>query len=239
MQVIAGWGWKHREVAVEEKLKVKNQAKILAVELLNEGGFDFPRFCLNDTVLITGDGHTLPHDVRHFESLAIPHDVYCVNRSMLFFERPITHWAAVDIEETVWFSENINSKVKPVGHRILRHGVGELKVGNDVHWRAVNFAQLNTIAKHLWTGNSTLLAILSSIVMDYKRIVLAGVPLDTGPHWYEPEGTEGPNWVGMVYRQWMDFKMEIPEAERVRSLSGYSAFIFGKPTKEWLNGDNH
>jgi hypothetical protein len=239
MKVFAAWGWKNKEVAQEEKLKEKNQAKILAVELLNKNGFPFENYCKNDTVLITGDGHTLPNDVRHFESLNIPHDVYCVNRSMLFFERPITHWGAVDSEESVWFSMHLNKKIKPKGHRVIRHGVGRFPVAHDVHWRAINFNEMNPIAKHLWTGNSSLLAILSAIVMDYKRIVLAGIPLDTGPHWYQPKGTQGPNWVGMVYRQWMDLKMERPEAERIRSLSGYSAFIFGKPTKEWLNGNGN
>ncbi len=237
MKVIGGWAWLNREVAVEEKVKVKNQMKVLAVELLNEGGFPFEKYCKHDTVLVTGDGHTLPDDVRRFESWNIPHDVYCVNRSMLFFERPITHWGAVDSEESVWFSENVNRKIKPKGHRILRHCIGEMPMGHDIHWRAINFAEMNKIAKHLWTGNSSLLAILSSVEMGYKRIVLAGIPLDTKQHWYHPEGTEGPNWVGMVYRQWMDFKMEIPEAERVRSLSGYSQFIFGEPTREWLNGN--
>jgi hypothetical protein len=34
----------------------------------------------------------------------------------------------------------------------------------------------------------------------------------------------------------MDFKMIVPEAENVRSMSGYSAFILGKAEKDWVNG---
>jgi len=34
----------------------------------------------------------------------------------------------------------------------------------------------------------------------------------------------------------MDYKMEAPEAEKVRSMGGYSAFIMGKANKEWVTG---
>jgi hypothetical protein len=60
--------------------------------------------------------------------------------------------------------------------------------------------------------------------------------LDRQPHWYEPGDTRGPNWVGACYTQWMDFKMQMPDmAEKVRSMSGYSAFILGKAEKDWIN----
>jgi hypothetical protein len=107
-------------------------------------------------------------------------------------------------------------------------------MGFDVFWRAENFEDMQGYAKNIWTGNSSYLAILSALYMGYKKVVLAGVPLDTGPHWYEPKGTEGPNWVGKVYRQWMDFKIEQNGADKVRSLSGYSKFILGEANKKWL-----
>lgn len=239
LKVISGWRWVHKNIPVAEKLKNKNQAKVMGLECINPGKFsvDFTRYCVNDTVLITGDGHTLPGDVKRFEDWGILHDIYCVNRSMLFFQRPITHWGAVDCEEAVWFSENVNSSI--LGETpILRHTIGILPSGFDVYWRALNFEDMQGYAKNIWTGNSAYMAVLSVVAMGYKKIVLAGVPLDTGPHWYEPKGTEGPNWVGKVYRQWIDFKQESPDAHKVRSLSGYSAFILGEPEKAWLQKTN-
>ena len=62
------------------------------------------------------------------------------------------------------------------------------------------------------------------------------MPLDSLPHWYEdPAVHAGPNWAGHVYRQWMDFAQKVPGAENVRSMSGYSAFILGEATKDWIN----
>jgi hypothetical protein len=72
--------------------------------------------------------------------------------------------------------------------------------------------------------------------MGYEKIVVAGMPLDMEPCWYEPDSDEGPNWMGWMYVQWMDFKTNVPAAQRVRSMSGYSEFILGKANKEWCNG---
>lgn len=237
MKVISGWRWIDKQISVEQKLTVKNDTKVLDLECLNNGGFDFSSYCKNKTVLITGDGNCLANDVTRFEQFNLPHDVYCVNRSMLWFERPITHWAAVDCEESMWFTKNLNSKITPSGHRILRHGIGVLPYGFDVFWRAANYGEMTPVGQHLWQGNSVFLAILSSIKMGYSKIVLAGVPLDTSKHWYAPEGSTGPNWLGKVYRQWMDFKTEHPGSSGVRAMSGYSAFILGEATEGWFNGD--
>jgi hypothetical protein len=65
------------------------------------------------------------------------------------------------------------------------------------------------------------------------------MPLDTGPHFYEPEGTQGPLWTGLTFMQWMDFKTKVPEADRVRSMQGYSAFILGTATKGWSCSKAH
>jgi hypothetical protein len=239
MKTISGWKWVHKNIPIEQKLKNSNQVKVFAVELINppQLSINLSAFCQHDTVLITGDGASLPKDVKNFESFNVDYDTYCVNRSMLYFQKPINHWGAVDCEEATWFSENLNAAIKPNGHRICRHTIGILPWGFDAFWRADNFEDMMGYAKNIWTGNSAYMAMLVCIEMGYKKIVVAGVPLDTGPHWYEPEGTEGPNWVGKVYRQWMDFKTKVPGAERVRSMSGYSGFILEQPTKEWLNGN--
>lgn len=232
MQVLKTMKWFDKPVPDAEKRKAKNLVKVTRVRLMNHD-FDYSKYCDNDTVLITGDGHTLPGDVKRFDALNIPHDLFCVNRSMLFFQREVRHWAAVDVQECVWFSENYQGYF---GTRICRHTIGQMPIAFDAYWIAEN--NLEGYAKMLWTGNSSMLAILASFEMGYKKIILAGIPLDNGPHWYEPADTPGPEWIGRVYQQWMDVKILRPEAERVRSLSGYSAFIFGEPTKEWLNGNS-
>jgi len=229
------WKWKKKGIPLSERVKKRNQAKVWALRCVNRESFDDLR--KNDTVLVTGDAWTLPEDVKIFESFGIPHDLYCVNRSMLFFERPVLHWAAVDAEESAWFAANVNDKVFPHGHRIWRHTLGIIPIAYDWFWQVCNDDR-SEIGKHLWMGNTGYFAILTAVAMGYKKIVIAGMPLDNGRHFYDPEGTEGPQWIGRAYTQWMDFKLKVPESERVRSMSGYTAFMLGRADKEWLNGDS-
>jgi hypothetical protein len=193
----------------------------------------------HSVVLITGDGATLPDEVKEFESWNIPHDIFAVNKSLLFFQRPIKHWTAVDAEESGWFAENLKEDVLPPKDqgRLLRHTIGICTNGYDIFWEAVEPME-NEMQGRLWVGNTGYFALLAAVAMGYEKIVLAGIPLDTNRCWYEAADEVGPHWVPETYTTWMDFKMKVPEAERARSMGGYSGFILGKADREWLNGQS-
>uniref|UniRef100_A0A6M3KIV2 Uncharacterized protein n=1 Tax=viral metagenome TaxID=1070528 RepID=A0A6M3KIV2_9ZZZZ len=86
----------------------------------------------------------------------------------------------------------------------------------------------------LWHGSSALFAAYICLTLGYKKIVLAGCPLDSNGHWYFPANQLGPRWTGESYQAWLDFARE-PEAKKVKSLSGYTAQIVGEATREWAN----
>ena len=173
-------------------------------------------------------------DVKEFESWEIPHDLFCVNRSLIFFERQVDHWAAVDTEEGMWFSQNLNSKVQP-DKRILRHTIGWFPEAYDCFWE-MNFKPESEYQRRIFIGNTGYFAVLVAMAMDYQRLVIAGMPLNHSRHWYDKDDPEEVvNWTGITYTQWMDFKMKHPEADKVRSMSGYSGFILGKASKEWAS----
>lgn len=227
---LGAWKFIKKNIPMAERYKAKNQLKILHVKAIN---VENPKkLRKKDTVLVCGDGNTLPDDVKLFEDLGADHDVYCINRSMLYFERPIDHWAAIDAEESMWFSKHLTKKVVPDGV-LLRHTIGVCPIGYDVFWK-VDQEFENETQKHVWSGNSGYFGILSALAMGYKKIVVAGMPLDTKPHWYESKNKPGPNWVGQTYRTWIDFKRQHPDSDCVRSMSGYSEFILGKADSKWL-----
>src|SRR3972149_1527626 len=96
---VFGWTWRKIYAPPQVLRKPNNLVTILGLKLSNpkrEG--DVGRFRKHPLCLITGDGRSLPENVKEFESWDILHDLYCVNRSLLFFERPVDHWAAIDIE---------------------------------------------------------------------------------------------------------------------------------------------
>jgi hypothetical protein len=230
MKKLGEWKFIKKNIPMAERYKVKNQLKIMGVVSINVKNPEKLR--KRDTVLVCGDGNTLPDDVKSFEDLGVEHDVYCINRSMLYFERPIDHWAAIDAEESMWFSKYLTKKVVPDG-MLYRHTIGVCPIGYDVFWK-VDQEFENETQKHVWSGNSGYFGILSALAMGYKKVVVAGMPLDTEPHWYESKNKPGPNWVGQTYRTWMDFEKQHPKSGKVRSMSGYSEFILGKAGKEWL-----
>lgn len=233
LKTFASWGWINKHIPPAVRVKHTNLALVKKVRPIFD--IDFTQYVKNPVVVITGDGKCLPEDIKKFESWDIDHDLYCVNRSLLYFQRPVNHWGAVDVEEGTWFAQNLSKAVLPEnGGRLLRHTMQHMPIAFDVHWTVDGYEFENENQRFLWTGNSGYFAMLTAIAMGYEKIVLAGMPLDNDRHWYEPDGTVGPNWVGRAYRQWMDFKIEAPDADKVRSLSGYSAFILGEATEEWL-----
>jgi hypothetical protein len=86
-----------------------------------------------------------------------------------------------------------------------------------------------------WHGSTALFAVIIGLAMDYQRVILAGVPLDSKGHWYFPEQTEGPIWTWQGYQAWFEFAMN-GHGNRVRSMSGYTKVILGEPTIKWILG---
>jgi hypothetical protein len=111
--------------------------------------------------------------------------------------------------------------------------------GFDVDWDVdqpdYRYAEI-TGEKGRIHGTSAMFATLAGLAMGYEKIVLAGCPLDTNGHFYfKPTGPEtlGPLWLGVDFAAWMDFSMN-GNADRVRSMSGYTGYILGRADRKWL-----
>ena len=226
---LQSWKWGKKIIPEEIRKDHRNISSTHEIYCINIQ--DFSKWRKHDVVLVTGDGLSLIEDVKAFESWGIPHDLFCCNRSLLYFQRPVNHWAAVDSEECTWLSQYYN----PDNGHFLRHSIGGC-LGFDAYWQAKGVQ--TEFGKRLWIGNTGYFAILCALAMGYQKIVASGMPLDRSRHWYDPENAQGPTWLGDVYTIWMDFKMKSPHADKVRSMSGYSAFILGDATREWFNIQN-
>jgi hypothetical protein len=233
MITLSKWKFVKKNIPMAERYKIKNNLVVLNIKPLNIEKDQFHKLRQNDVCLVTGDGGSLRQDVEQFEQFGIDHDVFCVNRSIAYFQRPVNHWAAVDAEECMWLAENMTDSVIPGTGRIWRHTIGTCPGGFDIFW-TVDQAFDNETQRYTWAGNSGYFGILAALGLGYRRIVVAGMPLDTKPHWYQPASAQGPNWVGQTYRTWMEFAAKHPRSYRVRSMSGYSQFILEGVTEQWL-----
>lgn len=232
------WSWGKHQMTREEVLTRGNIIKCETLKNLNDPPIEWDKVRRHQVLLITGDGNSLIEDVTEFESWNIPHDLYCVNRSLLFFQRQVDHWAAIDSEESTWFVENVNTAVEPE-KPILRHTIGWFPGAYDVFWEQ-DFPFENEMQRRIWIGNSGYFAVLTALHMGYDKIALAGMPLNHEPHWYEDKNEPPPQWAGLAFSQWIDFKIGRPEAQKVKAIvtnePSYSGFILGKATREWING---
>jgi len=183
-----------------------------------------------DVVLITGDGRSLPGDLDCFLSWGIPHEVMAIGRSITKYPGNVQHWANVDGSDSKWWAEHL--PLKNDGKMPIRHSLGDLP-GYDIDWEIKDCAWVDDHV--LWHGSSALFAVFISLALGFKKIVLAGCPLDSNGHWFFPEDIKGPRWTVESFMAWLDFARE-PEAAKVRSLSGYTAQIVGEATREWASG---
>ena len=175
-------------------------------------------------VLITGDGRSLPGDVEKFLSWRIPHDVMAIGRSVGFYPGDVLHWANVDGEPCIWWAEHLPKKNR--GEFPIRHTLGECR-GFDVDWEIIDEIELWSPDEQSWHGSTSLFAVYACLALGYQKIVLAGCPLDCKGHWFFPETEQGPVWRASDYQAWLEFSRD-PQANKVKSLSGYTAMMIGE-----------
>jgi len=177
---------------------------------------------LKPVVLIMGDGACLSDDLKDYYSFLEPADVFAVNKSINFYGR-CKHWGTADGEEAI--HQAIQLKLQHP--KLICHTLEPEIQGFDVFWKPDNMDAIN------WRGSSALFAAEACLGMGYKKIVLAGVPMDNNGHWYDPF-VKGPLWTEEAYMKWEMFAKSDPP---VKSMSGWTNKLFGRPTKKWLKKD--
>lgn len=184
----------------------------------------------HDLLLITGDGKPLPVDLKRFLEFNIPHDVMCIGRSIGLYPWEVTHYADVDADAGKWVVENL-FKVHPRAGTPITHTLGDV-AWFDVGWEIEDCPISSD--EILWHGSTALFSVLIGLAMGYRRIVLAGAPMDSKGHWYFPEEKKGPRWTMESYQAWFEFAGS-ERASKVSSMSGYTGLLLGNPCKHFFN----
>jgi hypothetical protein len=184
---------------------------------------------LNDVVLIVGDAKGVWDDLKRFYKLQVPHDTMCINHMGMAFSKmnlKFEHFLAGDAhrKQEQKIAQSLNGTLK----HCWNPGCGE-ENGYDVRWVKQD--------RRGWSGTTATLGVKIAIALDYVRIVLAGIPMDKSGHWYD-------KWLDVddVKRQskhtahlhyWVEMATR-PLGQFIRSMSGNTKDLFGKPTKRWL-----
>ncbi|MFH2076311.1 MAG: hypothetical protein ABIJ57_13360 [Pseudomonadota bacterium] len=180
-----------------------------------------------DVLLILGDGFNLLQDVEKFYSVAegvVPYDTMCVNYSALVCPHPYQHFAAGDAH-----LPDMKAVARRVPPGVIKHAWNPGCWEFDVRWIRNG--------RGGWSGTSTNLAFKIGLALDYTRIVLAGCPMDDSGNWYKPLIPDNDIKKNKDHRhhlwKWMEIATR-PVGRFLRSMSGNTADLFGRPTREWL-----
>lgn len=175
----------------------------------------------NKPVIVTGSAENLFKDLAALrEELIKPPecDVICVNRSVLYYPFFFQHWVSLDVsmvKDLRW----VRNKCSFITHS------NKVAPGIDKVWPI-----------DAWNGDSGLLAVRIAVRLEYKKIILCGMPLDSRSKidQLKPNGCSFDCTTNI--KLWQEMARDEFE-DRVRSMSGNTRDFLGAPTKEWLYGN--
>ncbi|MCK9326766.1 MAG: hypothetical protein M0P69_14840 [Bacteroidales bacterium] len=167
-------------------------------------------------LVIYGGGRDMWQERAAVEMLGIGYDTMAVNVAGMFIP-DLTHLYSLHYKNISYIS---NWRKVEYGSRAkhICHSTKEIN-GVDYVWRLPSQA-----------STSGLMAIILGHLLGYDKFILCGVPMDGTGYFYKPS-------VNSTFSDRCR-EMEIQNLKNkgldVRSMSGRTADIFGKPTLEWI-----
>jgi hypothetical protein len=180
-------------------------------------------------MLILGGGKGLWEDYFAAREVMPSSHIMCVNDIAAQFKaEKIQH--AVSLHHRLLPAVCIMRKEKGMLEKVCRHSSsrGAREDSADVYWCMQNGG-----------GTSGLFATKIAIAMGSKHIILCGLPIDSSGHYFDPPTPEDNRTTKFAenhssFAEWRDMKKSKLVMSRVRSMSGNTGNLFGKPTKEWV-----
>lgn len=160
-------------------------------------------------------------DLASARHLCEPHVVVAVNDIGVDYPGRVDHWVSYHSDSFAkWVNKRAEKGLPPAG----QFWVG---VGGPTH-----HAPKGTQTIDVRGGSSGMLATFVALKFA-TRVILCGIPMDQKMRHYH-EGKRGMPWTEATkyHRHWQDALPLLGDA--VRSTSGWTAGLLGKPTKTWL-----
>lgn len=170
--------------------------------------------------VILGSGASLQGDIAALGEWT--GTVIAVNRAGIAYPGRIDHWVTLHPEMLEGFMEE----------RAIAYGPSDFTTWSQ---RPHDDAQVDRVVTDIEPkGSSGLFAARIALRhLGCDRVVLAGIPIDDGPHFYDADGVRS----GPAFRYYRPAWLRARRQEfsgRVRSLSGWTREILGSPDNEWL-----
>lgn len=176
--------------------------------------------------LILGGGDCVWSDVEAWETLygkAWDGLVIAANDVGCWWPRPLDHWVSLHPNKFKrWEAQRRANGQDPAGSTWGRPG----RHHEQVTW---------VHEVHQWPGaDSGLLAVQVAQMLGITRAILCGVPMTVAPHFAESKEGFGPAWYAAAAHIDVWHRHRVHLAGWVRSMSGKTMELLGKPTVSWL-----
>lgn len=177
-----------------------------------------------DLLLIVGDASGVFDDLEQFLDFGMKFDTMAINYSIDIIPWPIQHFIAGDSH-----MPDMQRLAESLPQEVIKHCWNPNSYHFDVRWMRNG--------RGGWNGTTANLGIKIGIALDYLRIVLAGIPMDDSGNWYAPYIPQEDVKQNKDHRhhlwKWTEIATR-PFSHFIRSMSGNTMDLFGRPTKEWL-----
>ena len=179
----------------------------------------------NEVLLIVGDATDVLADVEKFiEICPTGFDTMCINYSAKLIPWEIQHFIAGDSH-----TEDMQKQALLLPDSCLKHCWNPKSHGFNIRWLRNG--------RTGWNGTTANLGIKIGIALGYTRIVLAGIPMDNSGNWYSADLPDDDIKKKKDHRdhlwKWNEIASR-PVSRLLRSMSGNTAELLGKPSREWI-----
>lgn len=188
----------------------------------------------NDVLLILGDGWNVIDDLEEFLKFGISFDLMVGNYGPKIVPKgwKIHHYIAGDSH-----TKEMQDVARSLADGTLRHCWNSNGALKSVAYDEFDIRWARNSSKP-WNGTTTNLGIKIGIALGYMKIILAGCPMDGGGNWYTKTLDHDDIKRYKDHRahlwKWTEIASR-PVACFIRSMSGNTADLLGKPDDEWLN----
>lgn len=172
--------------------------------------------------VILGGARSVWEDLDNLCALRKPDVIIATNDAGAYYSGPVHHWVTLHYEKLPrWKADRAARELPPAECYWVHEGA-------TIPRSAPFDSQTRTVAD--LGGSSGLFGVKVGATLGLRKIVLAGVPMEPEDgHFFDHKRWE----FATRYRQaWTRHHQEF--APIVRSMSGWTAALFGKPDEVWL-----
>jgi hypothetical protein len=160
------------------------------------------------------------------DSIIVINDIGCVELPVKF-----QHWVTLHPKRWSELLSNRSANKLPLTGYQRWSPPGMFEPGYDARFNDHLEPRLNLFSDYTPSGLSGLYAIKIAYHLGADKIILAGCPMDQSGHFVSSDRSK--HWINKNRRK----SWEVQHANLspyVRSMSGWTSFLFSRPTEQWL-----